>query len=294
MTLKIGFLGLGTMGLAMAGNLLRAGYPVRAWNRSADAVAAWVRQGGQGAASPGEAVQDAEVVISMLADDAATRSVVVEGGVLAAMAPGAIHANMATVSLALARELATLHGAAGHHYVAAPVLGRVNVAEAGKLNILAAGESAALARLAPLFAVLGQKTWVMGEQPEQANVAKLAANFMIAAAIEAMGEAAALVQGHGVAREDFLAMVTQTVFAVPAYQGYGAAIAGQHFEPPGFKLRLGLKDVALAQAAGDAARIPLPLASLLKDNHLDSLAHGEGDWDWAALARVAARRAGQG
>ncbi|UXC38805.1 NAD(P)-dependent oxidoreductase [Cupriavidus gilardii] len=292
--MKVAFLGLGTMGLPMAVNLIKAGHAVRGWNRSPEPMTKLVAVGAQSAVTPREAAADADVVISMLADDAATRAAVLEAGTLAALKPGAIHVNMATVSVALAAELAALHEEQGVGYVAAPVLGRVNVAEAGELNILAAGTAATVAAVQPLFDVLGQKTWYLGERPEQANAAKLAVNFMIGSAIGTMGEAVALAQGHGVDKADFLELVTSTAFAAPVYKGYGKAIAEERFEPAGFKLALGLKDIRLALAAAEQVNVPLPLASALRDAHIESLAHDEGHLDWAALSRTSARRAGQG
>ncbi|MHB1667243.1 NAD(P)-dependent oxidoreductase [Thiomonas sp.] len=291
--MKIGFVGLGMMGTPMAANLVKAGYPLRVWNRSQDPVAALTALGAEGATTPREAAEGADVLISMLADDAATRAVIIDAHVLEALKPGAIHVNMATVSVVLAGELERLHHENGIGYIAAPVLGRVNVAEAGQLNILAAGDPQALAVVQPLFDVLGQKTWHFGNKPEQANVIKLAVNFMIASAIGTMGEAVALAQGYGVSRTGFLDLVTSTIFASPVYKGYGDAIAHDRFEPVGFKLALGLKDVRLTLEAAEKANVPLPLGSVLRDNHLDSLAHGEGHLDWAALSRVSARRAAQ-
>ncbi|MCT9012852.1 NAD(P)-dependent oxidoreductase [Cupriavidus gilardii] len=291
--MKVAFLGLGTMGLPMAVNLVKAGHAVRGWNRSPAPRTKLAELGAQSAATPREAAADADVVISMLADDAATRAAVIDTGTLAALKPGTIHVNMATVSVALAAELAALHEEQGIGYVAAPVLGRVNVAEAGELNILAAGAAATVAAVQPLFDVLGPKTWYLGERPEQANAAKLAVNFMIGSAIGTMGEAVALAQGHGVDKADFLELVTSTAFAAPVYKGYGKAIAEERFEPAGFKLALGLKDIRLALAAAEQVNVPLPLASALRDAHIESLAHDEGHLDWAALSRTAARRAGQ-
>lgn len=291
--MKIGFIGLGTMGNPMAANLIRKGFSLTVWNRSPEPAASLVDLGATVAATPGEAARGADVVITMLSDDAATRSVVMEGGVLDALAAGAVHVNMATVSAAFAREMARLHSDKQVSYVAAPVLGRVNVAQAGQLNILAAGDPKAIEKVQPLFDGMGQKTWHFGGHPEQANVAKLAANFMIAAAIETMGEASTLVKGHGVSGKDFIEMITSTVFASPAYKAYGSLVANEQFEPAGFKLSLGLKDVRLALHAGEEANVPLPFAAILRDNFLDNLAHGEGNLDWAALSRVSARRAAQ-
>ncbi|EIK95384.1 dehydrogenase; exported protein [Pseudomonas sp. M47T1] len=291
--MQIAFLGLGTMGLPMAANLLKAGYPVRAWNRSPDPVARLAVLGAEPAATARDAVEGADVLISMLADDAATLATLVDGQALDALKPGAIHINMATISVALANQLLALHQARGVAYVAAPVLGRVNVAEAGQLQILTGGDSAALATVQPLFDVLGQKTWPFGERPEQANAVKLSVNFMIASAIGAMSEASALVEGYDVAKAGLLELVTSTLFNAPVYKGYGAAIAEQRFEPAGFKLALGLKDVRLAMDAAQQVNVPMALASTLRDSHIESLAHGEGHLDWAALSRTAARRAGQ-
>ncbi|WP_417358214.1 NAD(P)-dependent oxidoreductase [Gallaecimonas pentaromativorans] len=289
--MNIGFIGLGTMGKAMASNLVKAGFSVKVWNRSQAPVEALVALGAKSAQSPAD-FGDVEVLVSMLADDATVQQVLVDDGAIASLKTGALHINMATVSLKLAQSLDAQHQQQGLGYIGAPVLGRVDVAEAGKLNILAAGKAALLEKAAPLFAVLGAKTWVFGESPAQANVVKLAANFCLASAIETMGEASALVRGHGGSGQAFLDMLTNTVFAAPAYKTYGNLIAHEQYQPAGFKLSLGLKDVRLALEAGEAGKVPMPFASTMKDNFLDAMAHGDGELDWAALATVAARRAG--
>lgn len=291
--MKASFIGLGTMGLPMAANLIKAGHRVTVWNRSKPPVDMLAGLGAEPADAPAAAAAGCETLICMLADDDATRAVLQASGVLAAMPAGAVLVNMGTVSAAFAEEMTAACADRGVAYVAAPVLGRADVAAAGKLNILAAGDAAAIERVQPLLDAIGQKTWRFGDRPAQANVVKLGANFMLAAAIESMGEAAALVAGHGVAGAAFLEMVTSTVFASPAYQGYGKALAEQRFEPAGFKLKLGYKDVRLGLEAAAAVHVPMPFASALRDNLLDALAHGEGDLDWAALGRVSARRAGQ-
>lgn len=291
--MEIGFLGLGAMGRPIAANLVRAGYRVRVWNRSEAPISALVEIGAVAADSPPETAREADVLFSMLADDDSTQAVVIDAGALAALEMGAIHVNMATVSVALAARFEQSHREKGVGYLAAPVLGRANVAEAGQLEIIAAGETPALDRVQPLFDILGRKTWRFGERPEQANAVKLAANFMIASAIGTMGEAVALARAYGASKAGFLDLVTSTVFAAPVYRGYGGAIAEDRFEPAGFELALGLKDVRLAMEAAEKARVPLPIASLLRDDLLDSLAHGEGHLDWAALSRVSARRAAQ-
>lgn len=289
--MNIGFIGLGSMGAAMAANLLKAGFRLHVWNRSQAAVAALVAQGAEAAATPAAAF-GCEIVCSMLADDAALRAVL-EPAVLQATPAGAVHVNFATVSIELTRELERSHRAAGSFYVAAPVFGRPDAAAAAKLNIVAAGDPAARQRVQPLFDALGQRTWSLGDEAERAIAVKLAGNFMIASAIETMAESAALVQRYGVSASELLEILTGTLFAAPVYKNYGALIAEQRYEPAAFKLRLGLKDVDLALRAAQAVDVPLPLGSLLRDNLLDALAHGEGELDWAALAKVALRRSGQ-
>jgi len=289
--MKIGFAGLGGMGSAMAANLLQAGYGVKVWNRSPQAAQPLVSAGAVQARQP-EELAEVDVLITMLANDAATEQVVVESGLLQQLRAGAIHINMATVSVAVAKRLALLHAERNVGYIAAPVLGRVDVAAAGKLNILAAGDPLLLAKVQPLFEVLGQQTWHFGDQPEQANIVKIAANFTLASAIEAMAEGSALVRNYGVSGADYLHMLTSTLFASPAYKGYGGLIAEEKFEPAGFKLSLGMKDVGLALEAGANSHTPMPFASVLKDNFLDAVAQGDADLDWSALAKVAARRAG--
>jgi 3-hydroxyisobutyrate dehydrogenase-like beta-hydroxyacid dehydrogenase len=292
--MTIGFIGLGAMGRNMAANLLRAGEPLIVWNRSPEPAEALAAQGARRAGEPAEAGK-VDVLFSMLADDAATRAVLLDHGVLAAMATGSVHVNMATVSVAFAREMAELHAQKGVGYIAAPVLGRVDVAAAGKLNILAGGPAELIARVQPYFDLMGQKTWRFGDVPEQANAVKLGANLTLACAIEAMGEASALVRAHGIAAADFLDLLGQTLFAgSPVYKGYGGMIAQQRYSPAGFKLSLGLKDVGLAVEAGQAKGVPLPFGNALIENLREAVQQGDGELDLAALAKVVARRAGLG
>jgi 3-hydroxyisobutyrate dehydrogenase-like beta-hydroxyacid dehydrogenase len=288
--MKVGFIGLGAMGSAMAGNLLAAGHALTVWNRSEAATLPLAAQGARVARSADRAAQG-EVLCSMLANDRAVREVFLEGGVLEAMVKGSVHVNHATISVALAKELAAAHAAHGVGYVAAPVFGRPDIAAAAKLNILVAGDAAAVERVRPLIKAMGSRLWPLGEAPERANVAKIAGNFMLAAAIESMAEAAALTRAHGVSAADFLEVMTNTLFAAPVYQGYGKLIAEQRFKPAGFPLPLGLKDVELALAAGSAAHVPLPFAGVLRDGLLEAHASGDAELDWSALALVAARRA---
>lgn len=291
--MDVGFIGLGGMGKGMAANLVKAGHTVRVWNRSHGPQDELVRQGARGVASPREAFTG-HAALSMLADNDALRSVIAEGEVLDTARPGFVFLNMATISVALARELTELFRARGFGYVAAPVFGRPDAAAAGKLHILVAGDPAVVARIQPLLDAMGQKTWPVGSEPYRANVVKLGGNFMIASAIASMGEAVALAEGHGVRAADMLDMLTKTIFSAPIYVNYGAMIAEKRYQPPGFKLVLGLKDVRLALAAGEAAHAPLPIASVLRDDFLDAVAHGQSDQDWSSVAEVSRRRAGLG
>jgi 3-hydroxyisobutyrate dehydrogenase-like beta-hydroxyacid dehydrogenase len=274
----------------MAGSLLRAGHAVRVWNRSAEPVAALVAEGAQAARTLAE-VFAADTVVSMLANDEAVERLLLDPALLAG-ARATLHVNMATVSLALAERAEAAHAEHGIGYVAAPVLGRPPVAAAGQLNILAAGDPALLARAEPLFAAMGQRTWHFGDRPRQANTTKISVNFLLACAIESMAEACSLAEAHGVRPADLVELITGTLFPGPVYGGYGAMVAERRYEPAGFRLPLGLKDVGLALDAGAAATVPLPFAGVLRDAFLDALAHGDGDKDWAAVAAVARRRAG--
>ena len=290
--MDIGFLGLGAMGGAMATHLIKAGHRVRVWNRSPEPVQALVAQGAHAATRPQDALQ-ADTVFTMLADDAAMRGVLLDSGALDSAPKGAVHVHMATISIALVEELTRLYQEKGLAYVAAPVFGRPDAAAAGKLHIVAAGDPAAVNRVRPLLEVMGQKVWDLGEVPSRANVVKIAGNFMLISTIETLGEAVALAQGHGVQARELIDMLTGSIFSSPVHKNYGAIIAARRYDEVGFKARLGLKDVRLVLSAGESANVPLPLASLLRDNLLDALAHGDGDRDGSVLADVSRRRAGQ-
>jgi 3-hydroxyisobutyrate dehydrogenase-like beta-hydroxyacid dehydrogenase len=234
-----------------------------------------------------------EVLVTMLADDAAVEAMVLgEGGAASSLAAGAVHLGMSTISPALSSRLAAAHAGRNQPYVAAPVFGRPEAARAGKLWVLAAGPRAAIERCRPLLDAVGQGVELVGDDAASANVVKLAGNFLLAAAIEAMGEAFALVRKYGIAPARLLEIVNGRLVRSPVYESYGTLVAAERFEPAGFKLRHGLKDVRLALDAGGAVAAPLPLASLLRDHLLTAVAHGWAELDWAALARVSAADAG--
>jgi 3-hydroxyisobutyrate dehydrogenase-like beta-hydroxyacid dehydrogenase len=290
--MDVGFIGLGHMGEGMARNLLKAGHRVTAFNRTRGKAEALAGDGAAVAETPSEACRG-EAVITMLADDHAVEGVVLGGdGILAALGPGKAHVSMSTISVALSERLAEAHARAGQVYLSAPVFGRPDVAAAGKLFVVAAGATDAIARHQTLFDAIGQRTFVAGESPPAANVVKLSGNFLIASVLESLGEAFALIRKWGIDQERYLEILTNSLFSAPIYKTYGPIIAAQRYEPAGFKLSLGLKDVRLALAAAEAKDMPLPIASLVRDHFLAAIAHGEGDADWSALARVAARNAG--
>ena len=286
--MDVGVIGLGRMGRGMAASLVRAGHRVRVWNRSPGAA-----EGLAGVIPVAEAAEAfaGDAAITMLADDAALCAVIVEGGLLDKADRPGLHLSMSTISVALTGELAAIHTRAGVPYIAAPVFGRPDVAEAGALNIVAAGDPEGMARARPLFEAMGARTWPFGDAPQRANAVKLAGNFMLVSAIEAMGEAAAFAEGHGVSGADLLDLLTNTLFASPVYKNYGALIAAQRYEPPGFNLKLGAKDIGLALAAAESAGVTMPFAEVLRDNLVAAMGQGDADKDLAALAEVA-RRAG--
>jgi 3-hydroxyisobutyrate dehydrogenase-like beta-hydroxyacid dehydrogenase len=288
--MKLAFIGAGNMGSAMARNLLKAGHQVTVYNRTRARAEPLRQEGAVLADSPADAARGAEAIVTMLAEDVAVEQAA--QGFRQTLARGAIHIGMSTIGVACSKHLAEQHAAHGQVYVAAPVFGRPEAAAAAKLWIVAAGPPESIARSKPVFDAVGRGTSVVGADPWLANAVKLSGNFLIAAALESLGEAFALVRKSGVDAGQFLEIINTALFNSPLYAGYGAAIAKERFEPAGFKLRLGFKDLRLAQEAAEAAAVPMPFAGVLRDRFLAAMARGEGDLDWAALARIAAVQAG--
>ncbi|OEC97437.1 MULTISPECIES: NAD(P)-dependent oxidoreductase [unclassified Rhizobium] len=290
--MKVGFIGLGQMGSAMAVNLIKAGHEVTVYNRSRDKAEALAGEGAKVAATVADAC-GGEAVFTMLAHDDALSAVVHgDGGVLASLGKGAVHISASTISVAMSERLTKEHTAAGQRFVAAPVFGRPEAAAAAKLFVAAAGAPDAIQSVTPLFDAIGQRTFVLGEEPKSANLVKLSGNFLIASVIESLGEAMALVEKGGVDRHAYLDLLTSTLFNAPVYKTYGGLIADRKFQPAGFTAPLGQKDIRLALAAGEALNVPLPLASLLRDRFLNLLAHGGEELDWSAIGALAAKDAG--
>ncbi|MFV8172956.1 NAD(P)-dependent oxidoreductase [Mycolicibacterium peregrinum] len=290
--MKIGFIGLGNMGSAMAANLLTAGHEVTVYNRSPDKVTALTARGAVPAASVADAC-DGDVVVTMLSNDAAVEAVTFgDSGILAHLPAGAVHVSSSTVSVALADRLTAAHAGAGQGFVAAPVFGRPEAAAAAKLFVVAAGAPATVETVSPIFDAIGQRTFVLGEEPRAANLVKISGNFLIASVIESLGEAMALVGKAGVDKQQYLELLTSTLFDAPVYRTYGGLLAREEFSPAGFAAPLGLKDVKLALSAGEELQVPLPVASLLRDRFLTLLATGGDELDWSAVGALSAWEAG--
>jgi 3-hydroxyisobutyrate dehydrogenase-like beta-hydroxyacid dehydrogenase len=285
MSTEVGFIGLGAMGEPMAANLAAAGYKLRVYNRTASKADALVAAGATRVERPGDAAIAGGVVITMVADDAALEHVTLgAGGLAERLGRGGIHISMSTVAPATSRRLAEHHAACGNTYVAAPVFGRPNAAKAKRLWVLASGPAAQKAAIRPLLEAMGQAIFDFGDDPGAANVAKLVGNFLIAANLEAMSEAFAMAEKQGVDRAAVADMLAKSLFACPIYQGYGKAIAEKRFTPVGFRMPLGLKDVELALRTAAEVTMALPMASLVRDRLLASLAKGREEMDWSAIA----------
>ena len=293
MTEKVGVVGLGNMGAPIARRLLEAGHEVRVYNRTAARGDALVAAGARRAATPAEAAPRGGLVFSIVADDAAL-AVVCDGvdGIVAGLGAGGVHVSMSTVGVATACAMAERHEAAGAAYLCAPVFGRPPVAAAGALWVALSGPDAAKTRAAPVLAAFTAGIKDFGDAPGAASLVKLANNFLIGAAIESMSEACALVEKHGVDRAAFVELITASLFDCPVYRGYGEAVAARRYEPAGFRLVLGLKDIALALDAAGDKRVPMPVASTVRDRLLSALADGRADQDWAALDAAVSAAAG--
>lgn len=291
--MKVGFIGLGQMGRGMALNLLNAGHEVIVYNRSSGKANDLIERGAHEAASVASA-SGGDAVITMLADDNALEQVALgETGIIANLAKSALHISSSTISVALAERLTKTHAQAGQRFVSAPVFGRPDAAAAGKLFVAAAGADDALKDCAPLFDAIGQRTIILSPTPSLANLVKLSGNFLIASVIETLGEAMALVGKGGINLNEYVDLLTSTLFPAPIYKTYGGLIASGKFEPAGFAAPLGQKDIRLTLAAAEKLKVPMPVASLLRDRFLTLMAHGGEMQDWSAIGKLAAKDSGQ-
>lgn len=289
----VAFIGLGHMGAPMARNLLAGDFAVTVFNRSREPADDLAGDGAQVAESPGAAVVPGGMVLTMLANDAALEAVTLgPGGFLEKLGQGGLHVSMSTVSPETSRRLASAHAERGSLFLAAPVFGRPDAAQAKKLLICQSGPAAAKARARPVLEALGQGIHDFGDDPGAANVVKLAGNFLILAAIEAMAEAQVLGEKNGIDRSTLAAFVGQTIFNCPVYQNNGRILAERSFEPAGFRLELGMKDARLIRDTAEQAAVPMPIADLVHARLLSGLAKGRNHLDWTALGLSAAEDAG--
>jgi len=290
--MKIAFIGLGRMGIGMARNLLRSGHTVSVYNRTREKAMSLAADGARVARSPADACRDAEAVMTMVADDHALEQIVFgNDGIASAMKKDCSHLSHSTISTALARRLTAEHAQRNQAYLSVPVFGRPEAAETKNLLVVAAGPGELVERCRPLFDAIGRQTFVVGTEPWQANVAKVCGNFIIISVIEALGEAYATLRKASVAPQSFLEIIN-ALLGSQVIANYGRIIAQEQFEPAGFALQLGLKDVRLVLAAAEECAAPMPLATLVHDHLLSALAQGQGEMDWSSMTQVIARNAG--
>jgi 3-hydroxyisobutyrate dehydrogenase-like beta-hydroxyacid dehydrogenase len=290
--MKIGFVGLGKMGAGMAKNLLAAGHHLAVYNRTAEKADSLIAAGARLAKTPGDAAQDAEAVFTMLANDEAVRAVVWgENGIASGLNKGATHVSASTISVAFSRELTAEHQHRGQTYLAAPVFGRPEAAENKKLLVVAGGEQGLIDKLQPLFESVGRRTFVAGNEPWSANAFKLCGNFMISSMIETFSEAFTTLRKAGLNHREFLDVMIE-LFGSPVYQNYGRSIAERKYQPSGFDLKLGFKDVRQVVEFAQALPCPMPFASVLRDHFLSGMANGQDELDWSSVELVLARSAG--
>ena len=291
--MKVGFVGIGNMGSAMARNLIKAGHALVVYNKTRSRAEELRPLGAAVAGTPAEAAAGAEALITMVADDHAVEDVIFgHGKIIESLPAGSVHISMSTMSVAMSHRLVAAHREKKQHYIAAPVFGRPDAAAAAKIFIVASGSAEQVERCQCLFDAMGQKTFVVGNEAPAANLVKITGNFLITTVIESLAEAFALIRKSGVDPAKFLDVVTGTLFAAPIYRTYGGMIAADNFEPVGFRMPLGMKDNRLALEAAEAAAVPMPIASLVRDRMLAATAQGMGEADWAAIARISFREAG--
>jgi 3-hydroxyisobutyrate dehydrogenase-like beta-hydroxyacid dehydrogenase len=291
--MNIGFIGLGRMGSAIASRIVNGGHDVVVYNRTPGRAGDLLELGATEASNVAELCENRELVITMLADDAALRAVTFEaGGLLGSLGKGAIHMAMGTHGVETVVALDSAHREVGQTLVGAPVLGRPKAANEGTLGIITGGPLDAVTKCEPLFPLIGRRVFDAGVKPEGASAVKLANGLLLGCAIEVMGEAFSLVRKYGVDPETFHDVLTGGLFSAPAYKTYARIIVDEAYDDPGFTTELGLKDANLILAAASAANLPLPSANVWRDRLLGSIAHGGAQQDWAVVAREQARAGG--
>ncbi len=293
MSESIGFIGLGSMGFPIARNLLTSGYRVRVFNRTKAKAMPLVKAGATLVDREEEVFETGGIVFSILSDDDAVRSVTVGNAeFLRRLGPGGVHVSMSTISPATARYLAEQHSKHEVSYLGSPVSGRPDRAAARKLFVLLAGKREAKERVRPLLETIGERIFDFGEDPWSSNIAKLALNFNVLAAVECMAESFAFAEKNGIARARMAELLSETLFGGIVYKGYGQQVAQQIYEPAAFRLRLGWKDLRLLLETAQETGTPMPVGSLLRDRMLTAIAKERGDFDWSAIALAASEDAG--
>ena len=291
--MKIGFLGLGKMGAPMARRLLDAGHELAVWNRTEGRTEPLIREGAIAAATPAEAELGADAVITMLFDDAANEEVIFgANGLMDALSPGALHLSCSTISVALSERLTEEHARRGQSFLAAPVFGRPNIAEEGRLWIVVAGAGAAVAKARPLLEPLARGVSVIGPEPRQAHALKLGGNFLISAMIHSLSESFVYAEGQGIAPEIFLETVNSALFQSPFYAAYGNVMLHPP-EQPGATIQLGTKDLRLLREAAASRHTRLSLADNLAEVFAQAKEAGLSGEDWAVGQYRMAQRRGQ-
>lgn len=291
--MKLGFIGLGRMGDGVARRILGGGHELAAYDPVAGKAAQLASAGALAADSVASVCAGRDVVITMLPDDRSFHEVVLgKAGVRDSLAPQAIHIALGTHGVEATQAIAAAHAESKQIFIAAPVLGRPDIAAAGQLGIIAAGPKEAVLRCKPLFDLIGRRVFDAGEKQGGAAATKLANSFLLGCAIQAMAEAFSLVRKYDVSPHSLYEVLTDGLFAAPAYRIYGKIIADESYDQAGFTALLGLKDANLALAASDAARVPLPSVNALRDRLLSVIAQGDGEKDWAVLAKEQARASG--
>ncbi len=289
----IGFIGLGMMGKPMAENLLAAGYRLRVFNRTPEKTASLQEKGALVVQTPEDTAETGGIVFSCVAEDDALETIAGREDQLARrLGKGGIHVSMSTILPETAENLTSRQAACEGHYVAAPIMGRPDLVKAKKQSYFIAGDATAKERVRPLLEAVGAGIFDFGDNPADANTAKLGANFLIAAAIEAMSEAFTLAEKNGVDPSALHNAVSNTLFACPIYQNYGRGIIDAAYRTPLFKLALGSKDIRLVSRTADAGGTPMRFASVLKDRFLSAIAHGRSDYDWTGIAAEVREEAG--
>lgn len=292
--MKVGFIGLGRMGKGMAKRILDSGHDLAVYDVVREATAEFGTAGARVASSVKELCGDREVVVTMLVEDATVMDVALtSSGMRDSLPSGAIHLAMGTYGVATIRALADAHSKANQILVAAPVLGRPDLAASGQLGIVAAGPKEAVQRCREVLQVIGRRIFEAGTKPESATAIKLANNLVLGAALVAQAEAFSLVRKYGVEPQVMYDVMTDGLFAgAPAYKGYGKTMVDQTFDKVGSPVFVGIKDANLILAAADIARVPLPTLDVYRERLLGAIAHGDGDKDQAVLAREQARACG--